>query len=113
MRARRMAVITVALALAGVPAAAAESTAVTAQTGLSGYLAVEGPIQRSGFWGSAAGISDEQVLAIGYTQCDLRKRGLSDLQVLTQMAGYQPTPGTPAYDVGLASVRNAVRFICP
>lgn len=77
------------------------------------YVDAQGPVQRSGFWGSESTISDAQVVSIGYTTCRLLGRGLSELQVLGKMAGYLPPVGSEARVVGLTGVRDARRYLCP
>lgn len=97
------------LVLAAVPTASA-----TEIGGEAAYLAAEGPVQRSGFWGSSPGISDRQVLSIGYTACGFYARGMSDEQVLREMVPWaEEIRGSRAYDVGLRGVRNANRYLCP
>jgi hypothetical protein len=109
---RLVAVLVLAVGLVSVPAAsAAESAASTAA-----YLAAQGPVQRSGFWGSPANISDGAVLDIGYTACTFYSRGMSDAQVLREMvpwAAELAASDRHAYDVGLQGVRDAHRYICP
>lgn len=97
--------------IAASPAAAAASSSSQAA-----YLAAQGPIQRSGFWGSPAGISDAAIIDIGQTACSFYARGMSDAQVLAQMvpwAGELAASDRHAYDVGLQGVRDAHRYICP
>jgi len=86
---------------------------VVALLGEDRYVAEQGPVQRSGFWGSPAAISDGQVLSIGYTACAYHKQGLADIDVLAKMIGYRPAEGTRAYTVGVDGVHDAVRYICP
>lgn len=115
MRIRRLTALVAIVLLAALPAAAVPTAAAGAGLTLTErqYIAEQGPVQRSGFWGSQSTISDNAVLNIGYVACGLHNRGLSDLQVLTDMIGYTPPTGSQAYTVGIDGVRDAVRFICP
>lgn len=107
MRGRVVAALAAVLLLALAPMSVAAPVG-----GEQAYLVEQGPVQRSGFWGSAPSISDAQVLSIGYTVCELHARGLSDVDVLAVMAAHRPPPGSRAYEVGLDGVRDAIRYLC-
>lgn len=115
MRIRRLAALVAIVVLVAIPAAAVPTVAAGGSLSLTErqYIAEQGPVQRSGFWGSQSTISDQAVLSIGYIACGLHKQGLSDLEVLTAQIGYTPPPKSQAYIVGMDGVRDAVRFICP
>ena len=110
MAMRLLTAVVLAVALSAVPAASAAGV-----TGEGSYLAAEGPIQRSGFWGSYPGITDREILSIGYTACRFYGRGMSDVQVLREMVPWAPELATDsrAYQLGLQAARNAHRYLCP
>lgn len=95
--------------------ATGSGSASAALNGEAAYLAEQGPIQRSGFWGSGPGIEDRSVLSIGYTACSFYARGMSDAQVLQEMVPWADELDTAsrAYQTGLQGMRTAHRCLCP
>jgi hypothetical protein len=114
MRLRRLAVAAAALLVATVPAATAPAAATAALASEAQYIAAQGPIQRSGYWGSHPNLHDSEVLEIGRIACSYIVRGYSDPLVVQFMVPPDLAPvGSAGHGKALEAVRDARRYLCP